>query len=582
MNTIKLFNKALVTKNMLPFNEVNNLAMSIGYVIHPDVCNKEVYQWLKTQDVNYNSTFYKNWNDVTSKTRFELLIDQLFHYASTYGTNFEGEAYIPEGEVVLPPMKNYKLIGPISKDETIVRCENMLFSGIALKQDTIEDILSLFDELGHDVLIENVKNKEAKMFLYQKTGKLPFDPIEMVRYLVFLNTEKTLLIKNRENIFQIKHRPNFNLTSYVEKFGYEKLSSVFYRFKPLFLAFRNSDENKECVNKLRRLAVKNHAPSKNGFFETLLSEKKDISEILLHLDSLNNYKKIKLLQAINVRKKQLSNRAFVVRNQKIFIKEGVVKIDVEYLDLVYALLYKSLCEAISTKACKVKLHKGVNITLPTSEKSFIGNYPLGSSFDFSDSDNIVGIYWRGEDGANDLDLSLIDINGVKYGWNSHYTNSNNSIIFSGDMVQANPEATELYYTSKGFNPSIVKVNLYNGQPNSKFKFFLAKEKYAIGKKGYMVNPDNILVNVDMEMDSKEKILGVITENKFILAEFRSGKGRVSTSSVTDLYRDIALETLDCYISMEKLLLDSGFEFVNENADIDLTNLSKDTLINLLN
>jgi hypothetical protein len=150
------------------------------------------------------------------------------------------------------------------------------------------------------------------------------------------------------------------------------------------------------------------------------------------------------------------------------------------------------------------------------------------------------------------------------------------------MVQANPEATELYYTSKGFNPSIVKVNLYNGQPNSKFKFFLAKEKYAIGKKGYMVNPDNILVNVDMEMDSKEKILGVITENKFILAEFRSGKGRVSTSSVTDLYRDIALETLDCYISMEKLLLDSGFEFVNENADIDLTNLSKDTLINLLN
>lgn len=582
MKTIKLFNKALVTKNMLSFNEVNNLAMSIGYVIHPDVCNKEVYEWLKIQDINYNSTFYKNWNDVTSKTRFELLIDQLLHYASTYGTNFEGKTYLPEGEIVLPPMKNYTLISPITSGEVITRCENMLFSGIALKQDTIEDILSLLVDLKYDINIDNVKNKEAKMFLYEKTGKLPIDPIEMVRYLVYLTTSKTLLIKDRETIFQIKHRPNFNLTTFVEKFGYEKLSSVFYRFKPLFLAFRNSEENKECVNKLRRLAVKNHVPSKNGFFETILSEKKDISEILLHLDSLNNYKKVKLLQSINVRKKQLSNRAFVVRNQKIFIKEGVVNIDVEYLDLIFAILYKSLCESLSTKACKIKLKKGVNITLPTSEKSFIGNYPLGSSFDFSDSDNIVGIYWRGEDGANDLDLSLIDINGSKYGWNSSYTNSDNSIVFSGDMVYANPEATELYYTTKGFEPSIVKVNMYNGQPNSKFKFFLAKEKYN-GKKNYMVNPDNILVNVDMEMESKEKILGVITENKFILAEFRSGKGRVSTSSVTDLYRDIALETLDCYISMEKLLLDSGFEVVTENADIDLeNNLSKDTLINLLN
>lgn len=581
MKTIKLFNKAFVTKNMLPFNEVNNMAMSIGYVIHPDVCNEEVYEWLKTQDVNYNSTFYKNWDDVTSKTSFELLIDQLLHYASTYGTNFEGETYLPEGEIVLPPMKDYTLISPITNEEVITRCENMLFSGIALKQVTIEDILSLLEDLNYNIDIDKVKNKEAKMFLYEKTGKLPIDPIEMVRYLVYLATAKTLLIKDRETIFQIKHRPNFNLAYFVEKFGYEKLSSVFYRFKPLFLAFRNSEENKECVNKLRRLAVKNHVPSKNGFFETILSEKKEISEILLHLDSLNNYKKIKLLQSINVRKKQLSNRAFVVRNQKIFIKEGVAMYDAEYLDLIYAILYKSLCESLSIKACKIKLKKGVNITLPTSEKSFIGNYPLGSSFDFSDSDNIVGIYWREEDGANDLDLSLFDMDGVKYGWNSFYTNQNGSVIYSGDMTQANPEATELYYTKNGFKPSIVIVNLYRGETNSKFKFFLAKEEYN-GRKNYMVNPDNILVNVDMEMESKEKILGVITENKFILAEFRSGKGKVSTASVTDLYRDIALDTLDCYVSMEKLLVDSGFEIVSENADIDLTNLSKDTLINLLN
>lgn len=42
-----------------------------------------------------NATFYRSWNNVVSKTRFELLIDQIIHYATTYGTNFEGEMYVP-------------------------------------------------------------------------------------------------------------------------------------------------------------------------------------------------------------------------------------------------------------------------------------------------------------------------------------------------------------------------------------------------------------------------------------------------------------------------------------------------------
>ena len=38
-----------------------------------------------------NATFYRAWNDVLSKTRFELLFDQIMHYSTTYGTNFEGD-----------------------------------------------------------------------------------------------------------------------------------------------------------------------------------------------------------------------------------------------------------------------------------------------------------------------------------------------------------------------------------------------------------------------------------------------------------------------------------------------------------
>lgn len=579
-NTVlKLFNKAIPIKTDVDFSIINEYAVALGYLVHPNLCNNDVFKWLKSKDRKYNSTFYKSWTAVVSKSRFELYIDQLKHYASTYGTDYTGEVYLPEGNVEVPEFTKFTVISPITKEEVIERCLKMLYAGIALKQETIEDVLLILDELEVSIDTNLVKNKEAKMFLYKKTGQLPNDAVEMVRFLVYLGTEKTLLIKDKATIEKIK-ASSFPVTSLIEKFGVKELSSVFYRFKPLFLAFKK-DKDKGIINKIRRAAVKGHVPTKKSYFETILSDQKGFSILNNKLSELNNFKKITLLQTISIRLKELNIRSFGIRNQKLFIKQERLSSNTAYLKLVYDVIYSNLVQTLMSKACTVKLAKGINITLPTSEKSFIGNYPIGTSFDFSDVDNIVGINWRDEDGASDLDLKLIDVNGNTYGWNAAYKNSNNSIVYSGDMTSASPEATELFYTSKGFNPAIVKVNLYNGSANSKFKFFLAKEKINSMSKNYMVNPENIIVNVDCEMDSKEKSLGVIADNKFILAQFRTGKGKVAYQSVTDLYTDYALRTLDCYLPLEKLLTDAGFTISDHKPDVDLSELSKDTLINLL-
>ncbi len=578
---LKLFGRALVSDNNLSFKVVNAVAVKMGYIVHPDICNADVLLWLESKETNFNSTFYKSWDAVISKNRLELYMDQLLHYASTYGTDFKGEVYLPEGEANLPAFNTFKIVSPITKDEVIDRCEKMLFSGIALKQETIVDIFTILDELDHAVNVDKVKNKEAKMILYEKTGALPSDATEMVRYLIFLTTGKTLLIKDKETIDAIKASGvSASFSGLINSFGIEKLSSVFYRYKPIFLALKKGKDS-VCINKLRRLAVKNHIPATPSYFETILTNPAGIAVLADRLKSLGNFKKITLLQTISIRLKQLEIRSFGIRNQKLFIKQETVGVNAEYLKMVYAIIYSDLVQSMKDKACTINLPKGVNLTLPTSEKSFIGNYPIGTSFDFSDADNIVGINWRGEDGAEDLDLKMHDIEGNQYGWNVAYYNDERSIVYSGDMTSANPEATELFYTSNGFNPAIIKVNLYNGAVGSKFKFFLAKEKIVSMKQGYMVDPNNIILNVDCVMDSQEKSLGVITENKFILAQFRTGKGRVSNTSVTDLYTEYALQTLDCYVSLEKLLVDAGFIITDKNATIDLTNLSKDTLINLL-
>ena len=585
MNEIRLFGKSLIRENKVNYSELNDLAIKVGYIVHPSCSNQNVFDFLKTQEINYNSTFYKTWNDVTSKNRLEILITQLIHYSTTYGTNFEGEAYIPNNEPTLVDFTTYKFILPISNKECFERCEKILFSGIALKQDTIEMILELFTELKHTVDIDKVKNKEAKMFLYKELKQYPSDPIEMVRYLVYNTTGNTLLIKDSSTINKIKNGTHYNFVNDVENFGYEKLSEVFFRFKPIFLAFRTSKKNNTCINKLRKLADKNHKPLESGYFESLLSSSEidlNLTELKYKLNNLNNFKKINLLQSINIRLKELNIRCFGIRNGKLFIKEERLLYNKRHLLTLYSTIYQSLIESLKSKTCSISIPNNINITLPTSEKSFIGNYPIGTSFDFSETNNIIGIHWKETDGASDLDLSLNSVDGKKYGWNSHYYNENNSIIFSGDMTSARPEAVELFYTSKNFNPSLVNVNLYRGSDKSKFKFFIANEKIDSIYKNYMVNPNNIVFTVDLEMDSKEKSLGVITENKFILAQFRTGKGRISGDSITNKYTDYSLSTLDCFLDLKTVLTDAGFSFVSENAEIDLKNISKDSLISLFN
>lgn len=580
MSTIKLFNKAFAGSNT-SYQELAKVAYKVGYLVHPSCSTQEVLDFLNGQAIDYGSTFYKSWSDVTSKNRFELFLDQVAHYTSTYGTDFTGEVWLPEGVANVPSLTTFKVIMPITQEEAIERCETMLQSGVALKQETIEMILSVLRDCSHTLNLDLVKNKEAKMFLFKELGQVPTDPTEMVRYLVFLSTGKSLLIKDKKTIEAIK-MSNTDISKQVEAFGVVKLSQVFLRYKPLFLSFKKA--NPTLINKLRRLAVKNHKPTQTGFWESILSNPELIGELPTRLGELNNFKKVTLIEAINVRLAQSNLSTYPIRNGKFWIDyiPEVKELNKPYLELVKSIVYQSLVGSMKSKATTIKLPAGVDLKLPKSEKSFVGNFPLGSSIAMQDSDMVLGINWKGQDGANDLDLKLIDISGEQFGWNANYTNSSNSIIYSGDMTSANPEATELFYCGVGkFKPSIVKVNKFNGQENSKFKFFVAKEKINEVTKNYMVNPNSVLSQVELEMDSNEKCLGVLLPDRFIFASFRTGEKQVAGESITNLYINYTLDTLDCYVDFKTLLVDAGFTIVEDKAEIDLTELSKDSLINLL-
>ena len=67
----------------------------------------------------------------------------------------------------------------------------------------------------------------------------------------------------------------------------------------------------------------------------------------------------------------------------------------------------------------------------------------------------AGIYWEDKWGANDLDLSGLNISG-KIGWNSDYYNENRSIIYSGDLTEAANGAVEYLHINNNYLMLMVK------------------------------------------------------------------------------------------------------------------------------
>lgn len=572
---IKHFKGCYVEHNNLNFKDVNTASVLIGYAVPVELCSSDVLEWVKSNLINYNKTFYKSWSDVVDKNRFDLFIDQLVHYI----TSPTDSVYIPNTNPELIRFKDLTVIKYLTKESVINKCYTLL-GGIALKQTTIEDIFTILNHLGDPIDIKRIKNREAVIIAHIKLGTYPIKPEDMVRFLLYKATTISNVIKSKEVLRKIKFS-NYNIVDDINNLGIDKIASVYNRYKPIFLAFRNYKNNRGIINRVSKLSKIHHKPKKVGFWESILSDSSLLPLLPEKLNFISNYKKVSLLETILVRGKKLGYNVYVIRNQKMFIKELSDINNKSYYTIIYDMIYKSLLESLSTKKCKIKLDKSINLTVPKSEKSFIGDIPLGSWIDLTHSDTIIGIYWREEDGLVDLDLSAIDNNGDKIGWDRSYYNEGKSVIFSGDMTRAIPEATELMYASEGFPPMILKVNLFNGVENNKFRFFIANEIINNMERNYMVDPNNIIYETDLLIPSLEVTLGVITENRFYFANLRTGNQQVSKFNITNKYTNYVIDTADCFLQLQNVLIDAGFEINDEEFDIDLSVMDKSTLIGLL-
>lgn len=526
MKTLELFN-AVVAK---PSKSIDPFVSDEGFVITPDaawakkrIC--EFYSQNKLDGNDLNKGFHKSFAKVRNSSRFSLAMEQIRHYASTYGSNFEDEMYIPDEVLEVPDVKlTFKVVRGLTVEEMTDRCLDMLRSGIALTEETVDSLLSiLHDELGYTFTgKEGIKNKEAVIKIADAYGVIPDDTMEFFRYVIYRATGETLLIKNGKAIAAIKES-SFNPSVQFRKHGVKRLATIFNRFKPLFLAFKGRCP--AVINKISKLSKTCHKPVPQNALNEVTSRLLTAGDTHW-LDNATPFAFFKAMTAVFNRMQGQTAFTYRIRNGKSFVKEGNAP---KVLDMVqnFNFLTDYATKRWDLSGTKIYLPEGVSYAVPTSEKMFVGNIPTGSKF-FGEK-LCVGIYWENGWGARDLDLSSSAITGQKVGWNAEY--STGSLTYSGDITNAPSGAVEYLHCKSGTKqPWIINNNVFSGESTSGYKIIVgAGDKVS---KPFLMDPNKVKMEVRTEAVQDQMVLGLFLPEQndtqsFVLLNFGAGFARVS-------------------------------------------------------
>ena len=626
-NTIKLFKAVRIpdSVNKEEYTTIDNdllmLTLPYGFVIAPSisgVLSKQkvltIIEHLKSLALTgskLNASFHKSWKKVETASMEQLVIEQIMHYITTYGFESIGcfsnnTVYIPTEELNIPGLDIDKLpltiIRGLTAAEIKEKLLSLLQSGIALKAETIKTIVEVADPLLLTASeIDSIKNKEVKVIMYDKTSQVPESPIEFLRFIIYKASEKTLIIKNRATIEALKAYDKNKLCKLFLLYEHnEKLSEVFFRYKPLWLAMKGTPYMNTKINSMRKRAIKNHKPMKPDFLNDVTNKiknniKVDHGVLAMKLKTVNTFRKIRLAYALHFRTTNTNSILYNVRNGKAFAKEFSFDNSVTantILQIVLESIKNDLKANVSGKT--IYIPSNIKYALPYTEKQFTGNIPNGTCVT-TDKDMIFGVHWENiKHNRIDLDLSLISLKTGKIGWDSMYRTEDKKILFSGDVTDApKPKgASEMFYIKKqDENALLLSVNYYNFDEDLSVpcQIVIGQDTPTTLERNYMLNPNKVIATTDTIIDVKQKILGLIVtthdSNKFYFAEANMGKSITSSNKpYMEHTRKYLLNYYSNTIELNKLLVEAGALLSSDitkcDIDLSLENVDKTTIIDL--
>lgn len=553
----KIFGKVLITnKPKVTQAEMLAVSLPLGLYVPEELCYEWLFEYLQSQQRNFNSTFYQSWQDIVSRNRWELFIDQVRHYASTYGTDFQGKTWLPE-HTQLPafPFKELKVVEGIDLRDAIVKIKDLAYSNVAMTTETL-DFLVGFQKVSGLYDISQIKNRELKLRCIPDDYKFT-DGQECLLWILWKSCNITMLVKNKEVLATIGIPASMKNTIELNRVV---LASVFHRNKDVFMQFKKTPELKNLVNRIRKLADKHHKPMEKSPW--LMLDKLTIDKRFALYRKASIFKLVQIYNA-------LANPTgyYVVRNGKAYYREGRER------TVNNALLREILTYAAAKVADKhnvlepVALPNGIELAMPMSEKSFIGEIPMGSYVDCAENNTMIGIYWRNEWGARDLDLHAKRTDGVSIGWNTAFRTVGKDVVFSGDMTNADPEATEVMWFKQKPMDAIISVSEYSGESKYNYDIFISQEFTTEFGKNYMVDPRNVIYRTNLSFENARDVtLGFFQDGKFVFHSCQIGKGIIPNKIRTTILNHL----ISChYLTVREVLERAGIT-ISDDAETKLT------------
>lgn len=619
--TLSLFNVIQVEKKSKRKDLLLEKTIKHGFILDPSVAKIADDELLETisnvigiSGEKANQTFHKSWRIIKDTPQEELMMQQIIHYMTTYGFEtlgiYRDEAiYIPNEELDIPEVKDdirLIVIKGLNKTEILEKILDLGAGGIALKEETIKDIMTIveYNKYNSDFLYQ-IFNKELKAKLNEFYNIIPKDPVEYLRFVINKITEESLLIKNNYLIEKIKASNTKLHVRTLDKLLEEApkdLAKIFYRYRKLFLALKTVSTNKTFFNTLRKQAIHKHQPLPEDFLNAITSKikrKEKISTVTLkkELEKVSIFRKIRLAYALKFRTKENDSIIYKVRNGKGYVTDFEFNKQKE-AEKILKIVLKSIENDLDVKGKTLIIPNNVNYALPSTEKQFTGNLPTGS-YTIVPKDMIIGIHWENTKNIVDLDLSLISETG-KTGWDSDYSSEGKKVLFSGDITSApKPKgATELFYIKEGdTEPKIMYVNYYNFQKGDEVdcKIVVAQDNPSSFNKHYMLDPNKIITSATINIKKKQYILGLIMrvndENRFYFTGMTMGNGITARcNEQATKTREYLVNSLTQTIDFKEILTNAGAKIVGSTdeleddelyVDLSPEALDKTTIINLL-
>jgi hypothetical protein len=568
-----------------------------GVVVSPTASYaiKQIRAYLKQNGVGEaekNSSFWKDWQSVRTMSDYQMRLDQLLHYFSTYGMELFGIDAVKEG-LVYVPIKIFTVQGgPIAlrvidaakPQELIDRCFALLNSGMALSQETIGDIIAALGECGYMITgKESIKNREAEIYFYMISGKLPVGSNSLFRYLVYHFTEQSMVINDKKTRETIANS-NKKLLALSEK-ELAILAQSFNRYKDLWMAIKQAHpKNRSVVNRITKLSKTHHKPMPEVVMNNLTSKHYTPEVIKEAASKATVFQLIRVINSLRLRRANPEGAVYRIRNSRIWTSLAPPSSNA-HTKYVEEMLIGILRERFAD--VRVYAENFVDFSLPTTEKSFVGNVPEGTVLRFPKTSEalLIGVHW--DEPNTDLDLRADSAN-FSVGWNSSFRTGSRGVMLSGDMTRAPAPygASEWLYFTDLNGTYNVKLNEFRAGPrfDKKFKLMIGRSSDKISM-NYQIAPEKVLVSYVVTMEDRQVSLGIVYPDGnhlcFLMGTGATGGRHVGRYNKYDsIQQDVAAKRIQSSLRLADVV-----QFVSKPEDatvnLSLETLTKDSFLNIL-